>query len=430
MPFNLLVREFTERAYGRPPQRAPWTRAVRRKRRALFVSSPIGLGHVWRDVAIARELRRLEPDLEIDWLAQDPVTRVLDSCGERIHPASRHLASESRHMTAESHGHALPCFQAWRRLDEILLANFMVFHDVVADDPYDLWVGDEAWELDYYLHENPELKTAPYSFLTDFVGWLPMPEGGDEEARLTRDYNAEMIEQIARFPYVRDRAIFVGSPDDIIPRDFGAGLPEIRPWVEEHFDFSGYVLAPGAGRPVDRAGRRAELGYRDGEKVCVVTVGGSGVGTDLLHRIVAGFPEARQRTPELRMEVVCGPRIDPASLPTYEGLEAHGYVDDLPQRLAACDTAIVQGGLTTCMELTAAGTPFLYVPLEGHFEQNLHVRHRLDRYGAGKALAYDELSPERVGAEITAALDEGAERPLDVEADGAERAASLIAELL
>ena len=171
-------------------------------------------------------------------------------------------------MTAESHGHALPCFQAWRRLDEILLANFMVFHDVVADDPYDLWLGDEAWELDYYLHENPELKTAPFCFLTDFVGWLPMPEGGEEEARLTRDYNAEMIEQIARFPHVRDRAIFVGSPDDVIPRDFGVGLPEIRPWVEEHFDFSGYVLAPGAGRPVDRSGRRAELGYREPARRC------------------------------------------------------------------------------------------------------------------------------------------------------------------
>ena len=43
-------------------------------------------------------------------------------------------------------------------MDEILLANFMVFHDLVRDEEYDLWIGDEAWELDYYLHENPEQK--------------------------------------------------------------------------------------------------------------------------------------------------------------------------------------------------------------------------------------------------------------------------------
>ena len=143
-------------------------------------------------------------------------------------------------------------------MDEILLANFMVFRDVVRDEPYDLWIGDEAWELDYYLHENPELKTAPYAFLTDFVGWLPMPEGGDDEARLTADYNAEMIEQIARFPRVRDRAIFVGGPEDVVPRDFGDGLPAIGPWVQEHFDFSGYVLAPDAGAPADRDRRCAQ----------------------------------------------------------------------------------------------------------------------------------------------------------------------------
>ena len=44
-----------------------------------------------------------------------------------------------------------------------------------------------------------------------------MPDGGEREAFLTADYNAEMIEHIARFPRVRDRAIFVGNPDDIVP---------------------------------------------------------------------------------------------------------------------------------------------------------------------------------------------------------------------
>ena len=271
VPFNLAVRDFAERAFGRAPERPPWRRAIRRRRRALFVSSPIGLGHAWRDVAIARELRALEPELEIDWLAQDPVTRVLSACGERIHPASGLLSNESRHIAAESGEHELDVFQAWRRMDEILLANFMLFHDVASAERYDLWIGDEAWELDYYLHENPELKTAAYCFLTDFVGWLPLPEGGEDEARLTADYNADMIEQIARFPRVRDQAIFVGSPEDVIPEGFGEGLPAIRPWVEEHFDFSGYVLAPDAGRPPDRDALRAELGWGPDEHVCLVT---------------------------------------------------------------------------------------------------------------------------------------------------------------
>ena len=108
-------------------------------------------------------------------------------------------------------------------MDEILVANFMVFHDVVRDEHYDLWIGDEAWELDYFLHENPELKRPPYAWLTDFVGWLPMPDGGERESVLTADYNAEMIEHIARYPRVRDRAIFVGNPDDIVADRVRAG---------------------------------------------------------------------------------------------------------------------------------------------------------------------------------------------------------------
>ena len=161
-------------------------------------------------------------------------------------------------------------------MDEILLSNFMVFHDLVREEQYDLWIGDEAWELDYYLHENPEQKRTPYVWLTDFVGWLPMPDGGDHEAFLTGDYNEEMIEHIARFPRVRDQAVFVGNPEDIVPERFAPHLPWIREWTEEHYSFAGYVTGFDPAEFADRAALRAELGYGEEEQVCIVTVGGSG----------------------------------------------------------------------------------------------------------------------------------------------------------
>ncbi len=418
---NLLLRDFALPA--RTASR--WIRGKARRRRALYISSPIGLGHAQRDVAIAGELRKLHPDLEIDWLAQHPVTKVLDAHGERVHPASAQLASESGHIESESAEHDLHCFQAIRRMDEILLANFMVFHDLARDGDYDLWIGDEAWELDYYLHENPELKSAAYAWLTDFVGWLPMPDGGDREAFLTADYNAEMIDHIARFPRVRDRAIFVGDPGDIVPASFGPALPPIREWTEQHYDFAGYVTGFGPGQPGDRAA----LGYRDDERVCIVTVGGSGVGGHLLRRVIAAYPQAKARVPGLRMIVVTGPRIDPAGLPAHDGLEIRRYVPDLYRHLAACDLAVVQGGLTTAMELTAARRPFLYFPLAHHFEQNFHVRHRLQRYHAGRCMDYQTTSP----ADIAAAIASDIGRTVDylpVATDGAARAAALIGDLL
>ena len=418
---NLLLREVV--APARPAVR--WVRGRSRRKRALYVSSPIGLGHAQRDVAIADELRKLHPDLEIDWLAQHPVTAVLEARGERIHPGSVHLANESKHVESESAEHDLHCFQAIRRMDEILLNNFMVFHDIVRDDHYDLWVGDEAWELDYYLHENPDEKRAAYVWLTDFVGWLPMEDGGDREAFLTADYNAEMIEHIARFPRLRDRAIYVGNPDDVVPDAFGPDLPLIRDWTERNYDFAGYVT----GFDSQAIGDRGALGYLDDERVCIVTVGGSGVGAHLLRRVIEAFPEAKERVPDLRMIVVAGPRIDPASLPQHDGLEIRAYVHELYRHLAACDLAVVQGGLTTSMELTANARPFLYFPLRHHFEQNFHVHHRLERYGAGRRMDFESDGP----AEIATAIADEIGREVDyrpVESDGAARAAALIAELL
>ena len=242
-----------------------------------------------------------------------------------MHPASAWLANESAHIEEESGEHDLHAFQAIRRMDEILVNNFMVFNDVVEDRYYDLVIGDEAWDVDYFLHENPELKRFGFAWLTDFVGWLPMPDGGSSEALLTADYNAEMLEQRARYRRLRDRSIFVGSPDDIVDETFGPGLPGIREWTEQNFDFAGYVTGFEPPDEAECARLRSRLGYRDEDRVCLVTVGGSGVGTSLLRRVLDAVPRARQLVPELHFLIVCGPRIDPKSLPTRRGVKVRGY---------------------------------------------------------------------------------------------------------
>jgi hypothetical protein len=301
VPVNRAMPEFIDRVSPpaeRAARRSTWTRARHRAKRVPYVSSPIGLGHARRDLAIAAELRALHDDVQVDWLAQHPVT----AAGQRVHPASAFLASESAHVESEAGEHDLHAFQAIRRMDEIMIANFSVLQDVVESGDYDLVVGDESWDLDYFWHENPELKRAAYAWITDFAG-------------------------------------------------------------------------------------------------------------------------------DLRMIAVTGPRIDPASLPGYDGLEARGFVPDLHRHLAAADVAIVQGGLTTTMELVAARRPFLYFPLANHFEQQRHVSHRLDRYRAGRRMDYGQTDPGLLAAAI---IDEMA-RPADylpVAPGGAPRAAAMLAELL
>jgi predicted glycosyltransferase len=228
---------------------------------------------------------------------------------------------------------------------------------------------------------------------------------------------------------VRDEAIFIGEPADIIAGTFGPGLPNIRDWSEANYEFCGYVSGFDPDSLPDRQTLRAELGYAPGERVVIASVGGSGVGSALLRLVAEAYPKTQELVEGLRMILVAGPRIDPTSLPHHDRLEIRPYVPDLYRHLAACDLAVVQGGLTTAMELTANRRPFIYFPLKHHFEQNFHVRHRLERYGAGRRMDFDDAPPSVIADAIAEEIGREVDyRP--VETDGARRAAERIAEML
>jgi pimeloyl-ACP methyl ester carboxylesterase/predicted glycosyltransferase len=399
------------------------------QRKILWLSSPIGLGHIQRDLAIARRLRERHPDVTVDFLAAAPADRVVRHWGERLHPATALLQNETGHFEGWAADHELHAFNALWDMDEIMTANFMTFADVVERERYDLWVGDEGWDLDYYLHENPDLKRAPYVFLTDFVGLLPMREDrSSTEFIRCWEKNAENIDHLREHPDVRDRSILVGDEEDVLDRDFGPDLPNMRQWARENFKFSGYTYHFDPAAFHDRAALRRRLGYRGDERVILASVGGTRVGRGLLEKCAQAFSLIASQIPEARMVLVAGPRAELGPSP-HPRLEVRSFVPDLFEHHAAADLAIVQGGLTTTMELAAVRTPFLYFPLRNHFEQQLHVARRLDRLGAGVRLDYDRTSPEALGASILEHLGKpvhGAPIPLD----GTDRAAALIEELL
>jgi UDP:flavonoid glycosyltransferase YjiC (YdhE family) len=413
-----------EHAGGPPPPPTPGF--VRPGPRALLVSSPIGLGHAWRDVAIARALRERVPGLQVEWLAQPPVTTVLEACGESIHPASGELAAEARHVDSMMGEHELHAFHMLRRMDEISVANFMVFHDLVRQEHFDLWIADEGWEIDHFLYENPGLKTTPYVWMTDFVGLLPMVAGDEREAFLTADYNAEMIEHVENHPGLRNLSVFIGNDSDIVAERFGPGMPSIRDWTRANYQFSGYVLPFDPRDLQDRASLRRELGFELDRTLIVATVGGSAVGVHLLRRIAQAFEILHAEQPETEMLLVCGPRIDPAQFPAQPGMRVAGYVHDLFKTLACCDLAVVQAGLSTTMELIANRRPFIHIPLRNHFEQNFHVSTRIRRYGAPPPTPYEEATPRALATQMRERLRTEVDYG-PVETDGASRAAQLIA---
>jgi predicted glycosyltransferase len=227
---------------------------------------------------------------------------------------------------------------------------------------------------------------------------------------------------VARYPWIRDRAIFVGNPEDAPDLPFGDGLPNIRDWTKRNFAFTGYALPFDPKALADTEALRARHGYRADEKLAIAAIGGTAVGAPLLHKIAQAFPAMKRQVPELRLLLIAGPRLAGEAFPEHVGLEVRPYVHNLFEHLACADLAMVQGGLTTCMELVATRRPFLSFPLERHFEQCIHVRHRLHNYCADCALRFKELTADELAQRALRAIHEPvAYRP--VETDGAARAA-------
>jgi UDP-N-acetylglucosamine:LPS N-acetylglucosamine transferase len=162
----------------------------------------------------------------------------------------------------------------------------------------------------------------------------------------------------------------------------------------------------------------------------VYAVGGTAVGEHLLRKAIAAWPQIHARRPGAHCIAVAGPRINPDQLTAHPGLEVRGYVHNLYEHLAVADLAIVQGGLSTTMELTVTRRPFIYFPLANHCEQLYNVAHRLDTHGAGRRLDYAATDAETLAevALATLAVDTAAYRTHKPGAAG--RAATLISELL
>ena len=161
----------------------------------------------------------------------------------------------------------------------------------------------------------------------------------------------------------------------------------------------------------------------------ICAIGGTAIGRDLLELCGRAFPILRERLPALRMILVCGPRLKPETLDVPNGVERRSYVPRLYEHFAACDLAIVQGGGTTTLELTALRRPFLYFPLEGHFEQRSHVARRIERHGAGMRLEFKHTAPEALAAAVLAHLGTEPHYP-PIATDGAQRAAEHLLRLM
>jgi UDP:flavonoid glycosyltransferase YjiC (YdhE family) len=395
-------------------------------KRILFVSGSIGLGHVTRDLALARELRALG-GVNIAWLAAPPADRVLRDAGEELHPSCSRLVDMSAIAEAQtSRGrlnlirYALGARKTWGR-------NFDAVDEAMTQGEFDLLIGDETYELALGYRKEPDRKKRPFVMIYDFVGFDALSKHPLEQIGVYL-WNRTWAGKSAGARTYVDLGLFIGEEEDVPDLRFGPFLPSRREWAKTRCTFVGYVLDFDPLRYRDAAALRRELGY-DQSPLVICAVGGTSIGRELLELCGGAYPILEQSIPDLQMILVCGPRLNPRGIRAPDGVRIERYVPELYKHLAACDLAVVQGGGTITLELTALRRPFIFFPIEGHCEQEGAVADRLARHGAGIRMRTSATNPSQLAEVVLREMSRPARWP-EISADGARRAAEAIRKLL
>lgn len=369
--------------------------------RVLYVSGSLGLGHVTRDLAIAAEMRRMYPEVDIRWIAGSPASEVLTAAGEKLVPEQAQYRGETDLAEVVARNGRLSLTVYVFKALPMWIHNARVIGTAASQGKFDVIVGNETYEI---LVTNffgiRVLPPVPFVLMYDFWG-LEVTSGNVFERLGAWMLNLVWSQEWRVTTRGRNAAIFFGEIEDVPMRPFGALLPDRRRYTKKHVEFVGYPLPFDMKDVPHRDILRRELGYGS-EPLVICTVGGTSIGRELLELCGRAYPHLVARVPGLHMVLVCGPRIDPESLDVPKENDRRGMVPLLWRHLAACDLAVIQAGGSTTLEVEALRVPFLFIPIEHQAEQEITVAGRLARHGAGVRLSSAAMSPEGMADVIAA----------------------------
>ncbi len=396
-------------------------------KRILFISGSLGLGHIGRDLAIANELRRLNPAVQLSWLADYPATLVLEQAGETLLSEAKMIAHGNKELDDHAKNHAANLTRWVMNMRKNWSENAKIVINLIRKNKYDLVIGDETYDLAIEFLKDPSLKQFPFVIIFDFLG-LDRVTNNPIDALVTYYTNRIWVNTIVHEPPFFEKIIFVGELDDILDKKFGLFLPNRREIAKKYFDFPGYILQFNAEEYSDKMKIRNKLGYNN-VPLAICSIGGTSAGKELLDLCLKALPIIREQIADFEMVLVLGPEASMDLKTTVDGAKIVGYLPELYKHLAASDIAVVTGGGTVTLELTALQKPFLYFPLEQHFEQEVAVAGRCKRHNAGIRMKFSETSPEILATKIVNNIGKKVAYE-KISLDGARKSAEIINKLL
>ena len=124
-----------------------------------------------RDLAIAAEMRRIYPNIDIAWIAGSPASEVLSSAGERLVPEQVKYRGETDLAEAVARNGRLNLTVYVYRALNAWFHNAFLIGRVASRGEFDIIVGNETYEIPvtnfFGFHVLPPI---PFVMMYDFWG--------------------------------------------------------------------------------------------------------------------------------------------------------------------------------------------------------------------------------------------------------------------
>jgi len=378
----------------------------------LILTSVVGGGHVFRDLAIGQELKKILPSrYEIIFASGGNAYEMLQEEGVTVEKIS---ALDFPVHLGTANFFKFYFVMLWSEFLQILDLRRLIKKHRPA-----MIILDEY----FFLTDYCRLRGIPVVFMCDFVG-IPHCSFFSNPFRslMERSFDILLTYYLARRA---NRWIFIGDHDHV-PRDdwraraHNVGIITVEPITKIQYT-----------PPPPRNEARKKLGFGQDEKVVTVMVGCTGAGEYLLKAANDALPLLVNKVPGLRMELICGKGIDsgPLRRVARSGVHIHDYVRNSQEYIAASDAAVLQCGLTSTTECLMLGVPIVVVPLANHWEQANTARYVSEKFGVRRIDAV-QVTAEVLAAAVHDVLNQPAKHGLPFRGDGHIAAARVIAEVL
>ncbi|AFS81902.1 glycosyltransferase [Candidatus Nitrosopumilus sediminis] len=331
-----------------------------------FFSSPIGLGHVTRDIAIVNNFENISTNFVTGSGAARILKKLDYSVQDAYNPPLFTIENGTLKNPAKWLWNYYQYYRDCKNISEKILQN----------DKPNLVISDEDFAS---LTVSQEMKI-PTVLITDVL-----------ETHFTKGI-ASFVEKKMN----KSMQVIIKKCDTVIIPELGDdhdNIKRVGPIVRE----TNYT--------------REELRKRFsfGKKTIIISIGGTSAGLFLIEKALGAIAKINQ---DVDVILVSGPTLNKK----FENVKNLGFVDNLHELIFAADVVISLAGKSTIDEANAYGTPAIFIPIKGHFEQEDNAKE--EGFESGDINRLEELILEKLEAKRN-----------QVNTDGAKVAAKIIQKL-